>query len=86
MGMIVSDSLRKRESLQQIKDSLPSWCNPEQAQQLNLLKVSYQYCSITYSQNLVYSILVVKSFILCTFMIYYYYVDRGICQCYFVST
>ena len=40
MGMIVFDPLRRRESLQQIKDSLPSWCNPEQAQQLNMLKVN----------------------------------------------
>ena len=37
--MIVLDTLRKRESLQQMKDSLPSWCNPEQSQQLNMLKV-----------------------------------------------
>ena len=48
MGMIVSDPLRRRESLQQIKDSLPSWCNPEQAQQLNVLKVMVQL-SLLYS-------------------------------------
>ena len=40
LGMIVSDSLRKRESLQQMKEPLPYWCNPEQTQQLNMLKVN----------------------------------------------
>lgn len=50
MGMIVSDPLRRRESLQQLKDSLPSWCNPEQAQQLSMLKVS-----TLYSQQLAYT-------------------------------
>jgi len=40
MGLIVTDLLRKRESIQQLKDALPSWCNPEQAQQLGMLKVN----------------------------------------------
>ena len=39
MGLIVSDLLRKKESMQHLKDALPSWCNPEQAQQLGMLKV-----------------------------------------------
>jgi len=43
MGLIVSDLLRKKESMQQLKDALPSWCSPEQAQQLGMLKVMDEF-------------------------------------------
>ena len=72
MGMIVSDPLRRRESLQHMKSSLPSWCNPEQTQQLNMLKVTQfsrllgfiSHTHIAITSNFIMLILFLNDFVL----------------------
>jgi dynein heavy chain 2 len=40
-GQMVDSIFRRQESIKQIKDTIPSWCNPEQASQISSLKTNF---------------------------------------------
>ena len=42
--MAVGETMKRQESMKQIKDSLPRWCDPQQAQAVANLKVCVNVC------------------------------------------
>ena len=43
--MAVGEGVKRQDSMKQIKESLPQWCDPQQAQALANLKVSTHVCT-----------------------------------------
>ena len=47
LGVAVGETMKRQESMKQIKDSLPRWCDPQQAQAVANLKVHMRKCMQT---------------------------------------